>query len=306
MPETTTLRKMYKQLFLICCLLCLLGCAQQYQDMSYLGQKSPGTTPQTFAPNIISLKDRYEFGSVFSEAADEFYYGVDTGGKAHIEVMYLSDGVWSQPQILVQDDKFSFNDPFLSNDETKLYFISDHPTGDGSESQDYDIWYITRESGTWSEPINVGPPINTDAHEYYISFNKAGSMFFASNVEADSESTHNFDMYVSAFDGTTFQSPVNLGPQVNTPSYEADVFVAPDESYLIFSASRDEGLGRGDLYISFNNNGTWTTARNMGNLINSEGHELCPFVSKDGRYFFYTSNQEIMWVEASVIEQFRG
>ena len=103
-----------------------------------------------------------------------------------------------------------------------------------------------------------------------------------------------------------FLSPEILPKEINTDRYEADVFVAPDESYLIFCAIRRDGLGRGDLYISFKDeNGNWTQAKNMGTAINSENHELCPFVSRDGKYFFYTSNQDIYWVSTEIFEGYK-
>jgi hypothetical protein len=39
----------------------------------------------------------------------------------------------------------------------------------------------------------------------------------------------------------------------------------------------------------------------MGEIINTEGQGLCPLVTKDGKYFFYTGNQKIYWVDASII-----
>jgi hypothetical protein len=46
-----------------------------------------------------------------------------------------------------------------------------------------------------------------------------------------------------------------LGPSVNSEYNEADPFVAPDESYLIFQSKRPGGFGNNDLYISFRNKG---------------------------------------------------
>ena len=102
-----------------------------------------------------------------------------------------------------------------------------------------------------------------------------------------------------------FQPKIQLGEAVNTSSYEADVFVAPDESYLIFCANRrDVGHGRGDLYISYKqSDGSWSDSKNLGPPINSEKHELCPFVTADGKYLFYTSNQDIYWVSTSILKQ---
>lgn len=103
-----------------------------------------------------------------------------------------------------------------------------------------------------------------------------------------------------------FQKAMRLPSAINTPSYEADVFVALDESYIIFCANRREGLGSGDLHISFKDeNNIWKPSINMGNIINTKGHELCPFVTADGNYFFYTSNQDIYWVSTTVFEKFK-
>ena len=55
------------------------------------------------------------------------------------------------------------------------------------------------------------------------------------------------------------------------------------------SWGRPDGLGSGDLYISFKENGQWTKAKNLGKGINSAQFEYCPMMSPDGKYFFWTS-----------------
>ncbi|WP_130736778.1 PD40 domain-containing protein [Flavobacterium sp. J27] len=60
------------------------------------------------------------------------------------------------------------------------------------------------------------------------------------------------------------------------------------------------------MQISFKDDiGNWSKAKNMGAIINTEGHELCPFVTKDGKYLFYTNNQDIYWVDATIISQIK-
>ncbi|PTB93200.1 hypothetical protein C9994_13245, partial [Marivirga lumbricoides] len=213
---------------------------------------------------------------------------------------------WTAPTAIISHPVYSFNDPFLSVDGQKLFYISDRSIDGSGNKKDYDIWYSNREGDGWSEPINTGSLINTTFNEYYISFAEDGSMYFSSNAQADKGKNHDFDIYKAEWKESEFQKPVKLSDDINTKAYEADVFVAPDESYLIFSAARKKGLGRGDLYISFKSaNGEWSKASNMGPLVNTEGHELCPFVTKDGKYFFFTSNQDIYWVDASLLEAFR-
>lgn len=269
---------------------------------AYFGLEAPDAIPEKFAPGTISMPLEYEFGSVFSKDGNEFYYGVDVGGRNEIRYCSLQNGKWSEPEVILADDKFGFNDPMLSNDEQRLYFISNKPVS-GTEAKDIDIWYVQKTARGWSDPINAGPNINSDRHEYYISFAQDGSMYFASNVEASEDRLYNHDIYRSAFVNGEFQKPERLS--FNSDFYEADVYVSPDESYVIFCAIKKEGFGQGDLYISFQQNGSWTEPQNMGEPINDPGHQLCPFVTADGRYFLFTSNRDIYWVNASIIKNYR-
>lgn len=285
-----------------------LSCAQQIDNkLKYIEQSPPSLTPKIFAPNLISKKNEYEFGSVFNKDATEFFYGVTINGKSEIRYTKLIGNSWSEPITILSHNKWGYNDPFLSPDENKLYFISKRALDGSGNKNDHDIWYVERQENGWSEPINAGPNINSDSNEYYISFTKNGTMYFSSNKEAPENMRYNFDIYSSKNIDGEFQKAVKLGDSINTTSYEADVFIDPNESYIIFCADRNDGLGQGDLYISFKKpDGSWTKSKNMGEPINSNNHELCPFVSSDGKYLFYTSNEDIYWVDTKIFEQYKS
>lgn len=288
--------------YLLCCL-CIPFFGTAQESSKYLQQKPPSLTPEKFAPNLISTKTEYEFGSVFNKDATAFYYGVDIGGNTEIRFTELKGNTWTKPKTILSDKRFGFNDPFLSPDEKRLYFISQRALDGKGAKNDHDIWYVEKQGNSWSEPINAGPNINTKNDEYYISFTENGTMYFSSNKRNSAKRKQSFDIYASEFKNGKFQKAVLLPNEINTKYYEADVFIDPQEQYIIFCARRPEGLGRGDLYISFKNeDGTWTTSVNMGNAINTKGHELCPFVSADGKYFFYTSNQDIYWVSTKIFD----
>ena len=55
--------------------------------------------------------------------------------------------------------------------------------------------------------------------------------------------------------------------------------------------------------------GTWTQAKNMGTRVNSESGEICPSVSLDGKFFFFTGrrrgNADIYWMTADIIEELK-
>tara|TARA_R110002073_G_scaffold4213_1_gene27873 strand:- start:7529 stop:8422 length:894 start_codon:yes stop_codon:yes gene_type:complete len=288
-------------------LLISLSCTgQTTKGVPYIDADKPGLIAQKFAPDFFSNADEYEFGSVFSKDGTEFFYAVDYNGRAEIRTSTLTKTGWTAPKTILSHPKFGYNDPFLAPDEQQLYYISDRPRNATDTITDIDIWYSQRTTDGWSDPINAGTMINSDKHEYYISFTASGTLYFASNKAAEATRSHDFDIYAARQINGVFERPEKLPPTVNTKRYEADVFVAPDESYLVFSTARQDGFGNGDLYISFKDaNQQWQEAKNLGTAVNTEGHELCPFVTADGKYLLFTSNQDIYWVSTQLFEQFK-
>ncbi len=295
--------------FLVIATLCILGsagCGRSYEGPTYLGQSAPGLTPEVFAPGVISRPGLYEYGSVWSANGREFFFGVNVGDRAEIRTVRWTGEAWTNETVVISHERYTFGDPFLSPDEQRLFFISDRPMDAlVGPPKDYDIWYVERQQSGWSDPVNVGSPINSAADEYYISFSTKGRLYFASNVN-NTDNSGNFDIYHADPHDNGYTALTRLPGRANTGAYEADAFVAPDESYLVFGSTRRSGLGRGDLYISFREgDGTWGAAISLGDEINTSGHELCPFVTADGRFFFYTSSEDIYWVDAAILEQFR-
>ncbi|RIV17353.1 hypothetical protein DYU11_32205 [Fibrisoma montanum] len=277
-----------------------MTCRQQTGP--YMGQESPGREAKLFAPGVVSKEGRYEYGSYFSNDGKEFYYAVIINGKPQIWVSRLEDTRWTDPEVVLASDKYEYNDPFLSPDGKRLFFISDRALDGQGDKKDFDIWYVERKDNGWSEPISSGPAINTDKNEYYMSFTTDGTMYFSSNGEGESPANKNYNIRFAKFSGGQFQPSQKLGDSVNSEYYEADVFVSPDEQYVIFCAERPDGMGQGDLYISFKDEqGQWQKAKNMGKAINTDKYEFCPFVSSDGKYLFFSRDGDIFWISAELI-----
>lgn len=292
-----------KRLFPLLVVLAVFGFGHktaQAQTTQYIDVNLPGLTPQVFAAGLVSEQNRFEFGSVFSPDGKEFYYAVIKKGKESIWSMRYKNGKWTKPAVVVEDKYAGFNDPFLSPDGNRLYYISKYREEGNHSRTDYDIWYSERKGTGWSKPINAGPEINTPGNEYYISFTAEGTMYFST----DHYSGHH-DIYSADIKDGAFQKAIKESSAINTRDYEADVFIAPDESYIIFASKRSSGFGSGDLYISFKRDGTWTEAKNMGSAINTESNELCPYVTPDGKYFLYSSKANIYWVSTEVFEGLR-
>lgn len=269
----------------------------------YLGQEPPGMTPEVFAPGIVST-NRGEFNAAFSPNGKEFYFSVNLSGRETMKFMTYQDNKWTSPQpapfVCPQNDC----DPIFSHDGQRLYFISTRPKKNRPNSRDWDIWYVEKTDAGWSDPVNIGPPVNSNLDEYYVSLTKEGTIYFASNRDGGLGS---FDIYKSQLVDGKYAQPKNLGPAINTKYLEHDPFIARDESYIVFtSVDRPEGFGTGDLYISFRQeNGNWSDAQNLGKVFNTSGYDFCPITSPDEKYFFFTRRGDIYWVRIEAILSFR-
>ena len=253
----------------------------------FVGQSPPDATPAIFAPNFISNQFN-ERDAAFTPDGREFYYSLWTGAFGLILQTKRDDSVWSEPEIAPFSGRFSDMEPFITHDGARLYFVSNRPH-QGDERKDYDIFYVERTTVGWSEPVRLDSTINQSRNEVYPTLTKDGTLYFTAHRQ---DSYGGEDIYRSEFLNGAFQLPENLGPSINSVHGEFNALIAPDESYIIFSSfGRPDGLGGGDLYISFYETGEWTPAMNLGDSINSPQLDYCPALSPDGSFFFFTSRR---------------
>ncbi len=122
-----------------------------------------------------------------------------------------------------------------------------------------------------------------------------------------------FDIYRTIYSNGWYKQAERLGDEVNSDSWDIYPYIAPDESYILFSSNRPGGAGGQDLYISLRNqDGTWTPAIDMGPVVNSDRDEMFPFVSADGKILFFARSFavekdrqfcDVYWVDGRVIEE---
>ena len=71
------------------------------------------------------------------------------------------------------------------------------------------------------------------------------------------------------------------------------------KAILFFDGESESDYGESDLYISFNTNGTWSKAVNMGPKVNTETTEMCASISPDGKYLFFHRGKSVEGEEES-------
>ncbi|MCP4724763.1 MAG: hypothetical protein GY863_06990 [bacterium] len=289
---------------IIILMLSFICCIQDKRNLElsgpYLGQKPPGMTPEIFAPGVVSTNEKYELNSIFSLDGNEFYYEISTTtpkekkeGRYFYIIMVSKqvNGVWTKPEIAPFSGKYMTVDFCLSPDGNRFYFCSNRQNP-WSTLERMHIWYVDRVDDGWSESEILGPPIYSPEGNAQLSISSNGTMYLRMGN----------DLFYSEYVNGKFMEPVNLGKNINSEYSESKPFIAPDESYLIFvrygmPESIDGGKG---MYISFRKkDGSWTPAKNT--YINGS----LPKVTLDGKYFFFSRDGDIYWMDAKVIEELK-
>jgi len=270
---------------------------------AYLGQKLPDSIPLVFAKGFISTEN-FVHSPTFSSDGNELYYTVESRryhGGTIFETKQVN-GVWIQPKPIKIDGDYREIDPFLSADNNTMYYCTNRPLIEGDSTRtNSDMWMIKSEENIWSKPIHLGLKINNNENDdWFPTLSNKGNLFFSTGPDRSSNI-----VYSKIKDGS-YQKPISLGPKVNSERRDYDPVIAPDESYIIFSSNRANGFGSVDLYISFKaNDGNWTKAKNMGELINTKEIEFAPRLSPDGKYLFFNRSSSIYWVSTKTIENLK-
>lgn len=132
----------------------------------------------------------------------------------------------------------------ISCDGRVLYFASNRPGGLGGT----DIWVsVKQKDGSWSNPTNLGAPINTDKDEEspFIS-NDGNRLFFSSTGHMGFGGQ---DIFMSTFDKYRgWSNAFNLGPKINSPFEELGFVLTADGLSGYFASDRPGGFGGMDIY----------------------------------------------------------
>lgn len=198
---------------------------------------------------------------------------------------------WSTPVNLGSAINSPANDltPALSKDGLSLYFSSNRPDGSGLN----DLWVAQRTSASseWGLPTNLGSIINSAANEasphlsrdqHYLFFTSNGPGGFGSN-----------DLWVSwrmfTHDDFAWEPPINLGPPVNSATFDAGATVRFPEIY--FTSDRDSSNGLLDIYVSLIRGDGTLGDPHLVTQLSSAANEQRPSIRFDGLEILFSSDR---------------
>ena len=251
----------------------------------YLGQKPPGLTPEAFAPGIIST-EHHEWGAIFSPDMKEFYFSRknNKSGKESHFVLKFENNRWHESEVEAGVGGS------ISPDGKTMFFANN---------------YREQTDGGWSEFKSLGPAFE-DFDIMRLTSSIKGTYVFDEYAKDG-----NFVIRYSRLINGVRETPKPLSKEINSGKQNVHPFIAPDESYILWDSKRDDGYGGSDIYVSFRQeDGSWGTAINLGDKINTSTSQRGGYVTPDGKYLFFmnpasTGKGDMFWVDAQIIETLR-
>ena len=146
--------------------------------------------------------------------------------------------------------------------------------------------YIKNDNG-WDQ----GDPLPFNNRNYSVAHpsydQERQLLYFVSNKPGGKGGT---DIYRSAYDGSDWSEPENLGEKINTAGDELFPFIDPTTNTLYFSSNGFGGLGGLDIYRIVLNSESETY--NLGFPMNSSKDDFAFILSESGKDGFISSNRD--------------
>lgn len=150
-------------------------------------------------------------------------------------------GTWSTAMpIILPTDSFSYFQPCIIDNGNTLLFASDRSDGFGGT----DLYRSVRQNGAWSDPVNLGPHINTTGNEGYPSYCAPGLLLFSSTAHG---SIGGYDNFCCAYKGGIAGTIIPVGDKLNTSADDFGMIYDPQARIGYFTSNKDKLTGD-DIY----------------------------------------------------------
>ncbi|AYB34536.1 OmpA family protein [Chryseolinea soli] len=200
-------------------------------------------------PKVVPIAHDYNVGTAGISADGQkmliFMGGAsDPGGL--FQISKAGGDAWSKPSLLtptLNTPKYLESTASITPDGKTIYFASDRLGGQGG----LDIYKTTLQAnGSWTNPVNLGPEVNSKANEDapFIHPDQK-TLFFTSDGH---NSMGGRDIFVTRMVGTKWTSPENMGYPVNTTVNDNYFTLIADGTRAYFSSDRKGGMGGQDIY----------------------------------------------------------
>ena len=201
---------------------------------------------------------------------------------------------------LVNSRNSDYSPAFGNGEYTEMYFTSSRVGGlsddiDDRTGEAFSDVYITQinKKGTWSAPVVVPIPINTEGNDGSVVLNIRGTVMYLTQCKVVKKKDLGCGIYVSKRKGKLWGEPQLVQIKIDSNTTIGHPALSEDESVLIFAADMLGGYGGKDLWLTQKEKrNKWSDPINLGPMVNTPGDEMFPFLHTDGMVYF-SSNGHI-------------
>jgi OmpA-OmpF porin, OOP family len=183
--------------------------------------------------------------------------------------------------------------PILHPSGRFLYFNRANDTLNlGGVRDKGDIWFSEFINNAWTRPKNAGAPINNTHYNRLLGFSPDGNiMFLHHHYRKDGRLSNTQGLSYSILRGDYWSFPEALPIQYffNKSSHQSGS-ISADGRIMVLALDSYNSRGNEDIYVCFFEGDTWSTPRNLGSIINTEGEEMTPYLAPDNKTLYFSSN----------------
>lgn len=176
--------------------------------------------------------------------------------------------------------------------DTTLVFITSSREG---ATGDHSIFYSRRNPSGWTVPA-LAAVINNEHSNGAASITPGGEALYFTGCDFGFGDCDLYRVDVGPRGAipegnVPWSIPTNLGLRVNGTYWDSQPCISADGSVLYFSSNRPGGFGGRDIWFCRRAaDGSWESAINAGEAINTSFEEISPWLTPDGQTLLFSSN----------------
>lgn len=190
---------------------------------------------------------------------------------------------------IINNPKF-FNSNFcINNDGTRLLFS--RCTTDEEGELICSLWETYKDKKGWKKPKKLPEPINgnySSLQPHIVDYENYSILYFVSDRPRGFGA---LDIWYSIIKDGAFQTPVNLGPFINTEGNDVTPFYDKKMECLFFSSDERKGFGDYDIWMSFGSLSSWQKPALLPQPFNTEYNDLYFNILDNSQTAFLSSNR---------------